>query len=233
MALTMLTGGPVEQEFFEVALAQAPPQGSADNPSAFDRSRTDQQLGENQESFSRVNLPKQRMLNDPDQIAVPAFDEKQLDASRGTVGDKIAQTDRAAAPANRQALDSAFTVGKRGVKEYEGTAAATGKTFVYGASDGTADQAYQLEWLGGGKRRVLEKFLPAYPPGLQKELGIKLKFMVLPDGSLDQILPVKKGDPMLEELTLKAFKRWKFEPLSAKAEQKPQAGMITFTFRLK
>jgi TonB family protein len=233
LAFTVLTGGPVEQEFFELALAQAPPQGTADNPAVFDRSLPDQQLGADRASFSQVNLPKKRMLNDPDQITVPAFDDKQLDASRGTVGDKIAQTDQAAARTDRRALDSAFTAGKRGIQEYAGDATAAGKTFVYGSADGTADKSFQLEWLSGGKRRVLEKYLPSYPPGLQKELAIKLRFVVLPDGSLDQVRPVKKGDPQLEDLTLKAFNRWKFEPLSAKAEQKPQAGMITFTFRLK
>jgi TonB family protein len=232
-ALTALKSPPKVQELFEVALAQTPTKGSPANQGA-----SDELLTGRERSATQMNLPKQRLLNnDQEQIAIPSHDSRtkamDLSANTGLVGNKISPTGSDKTDADRHLLDSSLVSGKRGIKEFTGPEAHPGKDFVYGSPHGTANNAYNLEWVTGGQRQVIEQYLPQYPPGLEKETSLKLKFMVLPDGTVDQVLPVKKGDPVLEEVTIKAFKKWKFEPLSPSAEQKTQEGRITFVFKLK
>ena len=82
-------------------------------------------------------------------------------------------------------------------------------------------------------RTVLNQKIPQYPPGLQKEAVVRIRFTVLPDGRLGQMIPVQKGDPQLEEITLKALRQWRFNPLSPTAEQKNVTGIITFRYELQ
>jgi outer membrane biosynthesis protein TonB len=82
------------------------------------------------------------------------------------------------------------------------------------------------------KRRIISQVLPTYPPGLQREAIVKIRFWVLPDGRIGQMLPMQKGDPELEALTMKTMRQWQFSPLSPLEEQKSVQGLITFVYKL-
>ena len=82
------------------------------------------------------------------------------------------------------------------------------------------------------KRGILWKKLPKYPKGLQKEVALRFKFLVLPDGSVRSIIPLQKGDPRLEKITITALYKWKFAPLPP-SSQEIQEGVITFIYKLE
>ena len=85
-----------------------------------------------------------------------------------------------------------------------------------------------IEWGGGGNRTVLNKVLPPSPPSLDRLVTIKIRFNVLPDGTVGIMKPMTKGDPALEGISLKTLKKWKFNALASETEM---TGVITFTFK--
>jgi TonB family protein len=91
-------------------------------------------------------------------------------------------------------------------------------------------QGYGLEWGGGGNRVVVHKELPKYPAGVNTATQIKIRFTVNPNGSVGMILPMQKGDPLLERAAIEALRRWQFNPLN---DTKEMIGFITFTFRVQ
>ncbi len=97
----------------------------------------------------------------------------------------------------------------------------------FGESD--SDSPYILE----GEitnRRILNKVIPTYPEGVQQSVKVKLKFDVLPDGSVTNIIVIQKANPQLEFNSLGAISKWKFNPISQEVVQK---GVITFIYELK
>lgn len=91
---------------------------------------------------------------------------------------------------------------------------------------------YLIEGPAAG-RTIVSKVLPKYPPGHQKEIVVRVKLTVLPNGLVGELMPLQKGDPTLEELTVKALSQWRFSPLPPDLPQLPQEGRITFIYRLK
>jgi TonB family protein len=91
-------------------------------------------------------------------------------------------------------------------------------------------QGYGLEWGGGGNRVVLHKELPKYPAGVNTSTQIKIRFTVQPSGMVGMIMPMQKGDPVLERAAIEALRRWQFNPMS---DGKEMVGFITFTFRVQ
>ena len=100
---------------------------------------------------------------------------------------------------------------------------------------GTSEKANHLFKIEGeaSKRRVLSKVIPTYPKGYHGEGIIKLRFRVLPNGLVTDIVPILKGDAVLERLTIEAFQQWRFDPIPENKPQKNVAGMITFRYILK
>ncbi len=94
-------------------------------------------------------------------------------------------------------------------------------------------QGFSLDWGGGGNRVVMHKELPKYPAGITTSAQIKMRFTVLPNGSVGMILPMQKGEPALERAAMEALRRWQFNPMAANAESKDMVGFITFTFRIQ
>ena len=86
----------------------------------------------------------------------------------------------------------------------------------------------EIEWGGGGNRTVLNKVLPVSPTNLDRLVSIKIRFNVLPDGTVGEMRPMTKGDPGLEALSLKTLKKWKFNRLDSDQQM---LGTITFTFK--
>jgi outer membrane biosynthesis protein TonB len=97
---------------------------------------------------------------------------------------------------------------------------------------GTSQQPFEIEWKGPS-REILSGPLPAYPPGVKKEVRIRLDFQVLPDGTVGMISPATKGETTLENVSMEALKNWRFNPLDSAQPQTPQSAVITFVFKLE
>lgn len=96
-----------------------------------------------------------------------------------------------------------------------------------------ARQGYAIDWGGTGSRRLLSGRIPQYPKGTDKQMAVVLRFSVLPDGSVDAILPTRRTDELLERAAILALQTWRFDPLPAAVAQKSQSGKVTFNFKLE
>ena len=70
------------------------------------------------------------------------------------------------------------------------------------------------------------------PPEIDivNEVEFKLKFWMLPDGTIGEVIPLKRGDAKLERVAIAYLKTWQFEPLSPEAPQRKIWGTIPIKF---
>ena len=120
------------------------------------------------------------------------------------------------------------------ISNAEDTAALTNDEYLnsltdrlFGESDSNSPYILEGEITN---RRILNEVNPTYPEGVQQSLKVKLKFDVLPDGSVTNIVVIQKANPQFEFNSLNAISQWKFNPLSEDVVQK---GIITFIYELK
>lgn len=71
---------------------------------------------------------------------------------------------------------------------------------------------------------------PAPSLDLERDVTISLSFVVLSNGSVEEIAPLKKGAPSLEALAIELLGQYRFKPLPG---AKPQRGIIHFTLTRK
>jgi len=93
-------------------------------------------------------------------------------------------------------------------------------------------ERYSIEWMAGTRVKVSGE-VPRYPEGINKEVTIKIRFFVLPDGTVGDMIPVEKGERILEDICMRALKQWRFNKLESLAPQVRQQGVITFRFELR
>ncbi len=98
---------------------------------------------------------------------------------------------------------------------------------------GLGSSGYSFDWGGRGTRKILRWEKPIFPPGVQKEIDIKIRFTILPDGSVVSPIPLIKADTQLEDAAIAALKTWKFEPLRSVHIQFDQNVIITIPYRLE
>jgi TonB family protein len=89
--------------------------------------------------------------------------------------------------------------------------------------------AFQIRGPVSKRRQVVYK--PSLPKTAGAEGEIELKFWVLPDGTVGRIVPIKRGNPLLEGEAIRYLKKWRFNPLN-KAEGE-EWGIIPIKFVLK
>lgn len=121
-----------------------------------------------------------------------------------------------------------FGSGAKNIGKATGTQDGTGLG-EKGQGSGAGLGLGEIEWGGGGNRIVLYKVLPKYPPNYNVNAQIKLKFTVSPEGIVTSIVPLQKGDPVLERSAVEALRQWRFNRLK---ENKEMYGIITFTFKV-
>ncbi|KAF0153086.1 MAG: TonB family protein [Ignavibacteria bacterium] len=119
----------------------------------------------------------------------------------------------------------------RGIGSGRGTGSGIGDGRGSGFGDGLGD-GFGIDW-GGRIRKIYNYIIPKYPEGVYKEIDVKLRFSILPDGSVGKINVVKKADSKLEQVAIEALKLWRFEPLSGLQASNSQMVTITFPFRLE
>jgi len=81
-------------------------------------------------------------------------------------------------------------------------------------------------------RKILEKPPPPQAK-LKVEVEIELMLWVLPNGTVDRVVPSVKGDAELERIAIQYLKQWRFSPLLKDQPQAIQSGTIPVRFKLK
>jgi TonB family protein len=81
-------------------------------------------------------------------------------------------------------------------------------------------------------RKILERPPPPQAK-LKVEVEIELTLWVLPNGTVDRVVPSVKGDTELERIAIQYLKQWRFAPLSKDQPQTVQGGTIPIKFRLQ
>jgi len=99
--------------------------------------------------------------------------------------------------------------------------------------DGNGGFGFELDFGGRGKRRIYSYFLPPYPEGVSKEIDLRLRFTILPDGTVSKIIPLIKADARLESTAINSLRQWRFEPIPPNMKQLEQTVVITFPYRLQ
>ena len=100
-------------------------------------------------------------------------------------------------------------------------------------AEGEGSFGFDIDWGGQGTRKIYSYILPAYPEGVNKEIDIRLKFSILPDGTVGTILPLTKADTRLENAAINSLRQWRFEALAPGQKQVEQAAVIVFPYRLQ
>lgn len=214
--------------FTELTLGQLSPEALA---RILDREARQQARAIGETPTQRVKLPQRLMLEvEEPSISVPK--QRKLSAATSADDEKPLPAPEPKIPAARQAElpqpEKKQTLPQR--KIVVGTEPGRGvETMRVGAE---ARPQFKIEG-DVQHREILESPLPEYPPGLQKEASIKIRFAVLPGGAVGSMHLVQKADTQLENLTLRYFKQWRFKPLDQRQEQKVQTGTITFVYRLE
>ena len=96
---------------------------------------------------------------------------------------------------------------------------------------GEGSFGFDFEEGGLGTRRIYSYIEPSYPEGVHKQIDIRLKFAILPDGTVGTILPLTKADTKLENAAINSLRQWRFEPLSPNQKQTEQTAVIVFHYR--
>jgi len=82
------------------------------------------------------------------------------------------------------------------------------------------------------RRKILER--PGLPQvKLKVEAEIELTLWVLPNGTVDRVVPSVKGDAELERIAIQYLKQWRFAPLQKDQPQVEQSGTIPIKFKLQ
>lgn len=95
-----------------------------------------------------------------------------------------------------------------------------------GAGNGFGD----IEWGGGGNRKLEQKIIPKIPQGIRFTDTIKIQITVSADGSVKRVLPLVRGDARLESACVDALKRWRFNPIPGSRDM---IGIIPFKLNLR
>ena len=114
-----------------------------------------------------------------------------------------------------------------------------------GAVDGWGGGGGPVNWLlegPAGNRKLLRQILPPCPDwvaGRNLELKVRLKFRVLDDGTIKEVILVRQtsGFPFIDHLSIEALRKWKFQSLpnisgtdGGKKKYPEVWGVVTFRF---
>lgn len=119
---------------------------------------------------------------------------------------------------------------KENTKEATSNTSATGQGNL---SNGEGSFGFDIQWGGSGTRKIYSYSLPDYPEGVNKEIDIRLKFTIKPDGTVGSIFLLSKADTKLENAAINSLWQWRFEPLSQTQKQVDQSAVIVFPYRLR
>ena len=81
-------------------------------------------------------------------------------------------------------------------------------------------------------RRIIHR-PPSPNVKIAMTVELKLKFWVLPDGTIGEIIPLKRGNAKLEQIAMAYIKQFQFEPLPSNVSQQKIWGTIPIKFSVR
>ncbi len=163
----------------------------------------EQQLKQNQE-VKEVELPKSQNTEDENVITQPEKNKEKNKSETQTEKNNLS---------DKNSKTSSSAVGAGG--------------------EGPAGFGVDIDFGGRGIRKIYSYIIPKYPDGVSKEIDVKLKFSILPDGTVGTIIPLMKVDSRLENAAMNSLRQWRFEPLPKGQKQFDQTAIIVFPYRLR
>jgi len=161
-----------------------------------------------------VDLPDQTVVSDDPEIRSPDAEEVETDPVErepNPTGEAVI----AAAPASRiEGQPDGDSGNSTGV---EGRGADVKKAAPY--------------VLEGIDRIPLRTQLPHYDEKVNAVIQVRIT--VDPGGRIVRVIPLRKGNPTLEDAVMQALRQWLFNPLGPGTPRENQTGTITFRFRLE
>ncbi len=181
-----------------------------------------------------MNLPNRKFLDLPDEVISLRDKKKEVTAENPVTtsrAGKISSNEQRSSTVSSGFGTTDNTLGKSTSRSN----AQVALPFGAGADAGGLGNNISMvvQWAGGGNRKLLAGDKPVYPSGVNISAQIKLKVIVLPDGSVKSSAPAQKGDTRLENAALSKVKLWQFEPLLSAQPQIEQVCTVTFNFTLK
>ncbi|MBD3308035.1 hypothetical protein GF348_16755 [candidate division KSB3 bacterium] len=80
-------------------------------------------------------------------------------------------------------------------------------------------------------RAIIYKPDPPQLSDIEDEVELQLKFWVLPDGTIGEVIPLKRGSTHLERIAVAYLREWRFEALPPDVPQENIWGTIPIVFR--
>ena len=191
------------------------------------------------EEYLLVGFGSGSGMGNPSEVGNTKTEEKNSPKPEKTI-DKKEKVKKVDLPKARQTDDN--NIADRNEKVKEKTDDSKVKPILQGENKKTGSEiggegeggfGFELDFGGKGKRRIYSYNLPEYPEGVAKEIDVKLKFTILPDGTVSRIIPLIKADARLELAAINSLRQWRFEPIPATAKQVDQTVVITFPYRLQ
>lgn len=192
-----------QQNYVEIGFGEGGPGGSP---------------GDGSNEFGVVNASEPQP-----QTAEPGTEEENKDAKVDLTKSTTTKSDDAVIADKRESRGGAGSLPSKGNGK-------PGRGFGNGEGNGTG---YDIDWGGNGQRRIYSYNIPDYPPGVNKELDIRIRFTILPDGTVGRIVVLTKGDTRLENTAVNALRQWRFEPIRSGQPSVEQTVVIVFPFRLR
>lgn len=146
---------------------------------------------------------------------------------------KNAEAENVVTPSEKTDKDVKPNSNTESNKDVDETASTTSSTGRGNKGEGEGSFGYDIDFGGKGTRKIYHWEAPAYPDGVAKEIDIRLKFSILPDGTVGRILPLLKADTRLENAAINSLRQWRFEPLRSNQKQIEQTAIIVFPYRLQ
>ena len=186
-----------------------------------------------QQNNNSLSMPTRRYIDMPDEVISMNSSKKSIN----TEAPAITSSGKTAATEDQKRYTS-LGYGSRDNTVGKSTSfsdATVSTPFGAGAEDGALgnNTAFVLQWAGGGNRKLIGGDMPTYPSGVNQEVQIKLRVVVLPNGTVRSVSPAQKGETRLENAAIAKVRFWKFEPLLTAQPQVEQVCTITFNFTLQ
>lgn len=181
-----------------------------------------------------MNLPNRKFLDLPDEV-ISLRDKKKAVTAENPVtttrAGKISTNEQRSSTVSSGFGAKDNTLGKSTSRSNAQVALPFGSGADAGGLGNNISMVVQ--WAGGGNRKLVNGDMPSYPPNVNISAQIKLKVIVLPNGTVKSAAPAQKGNTRLENTSISKVKLWQFEPLLSAQPQIEQICTVTFNFTLK
>jgi len=77
-------------------------------------------------------------------------------------------------------------------------------------------------------RQIVRRVVPRFPDAARRSERVRLRFLVRTDGSVGEVVPETRVEPVFEEAAIDALRQWRFAAQAGRQDR----GTITFVFAL-